>query len=303
MWRSRASALVAGATLVGALFVAAALAPAHADPRPTTGGYHLQAPVLKAGNGHFKPVGTRVDGFAATYLARVKKDSATVSLLWIDTSLTRAIFSPGYEDPGGPNSGGGLASKYWPAVVANFNGAFKMSHTRGGYYYRGTTIAPLVNGRASAVTYVDGTIAIGKWGRDVRMSGSVEAVRQNIDLIVDRSTSQVTNPNDALVWGPTTDKGPRESRSAVGQRADGSIVYAMGANLRATDLASALVDAGVVRAMVLDMNQYWPAGFYFSHKRSGKPVCAKVDSSIADGCERLLTHYKKDSFQFIAANR
>ncbi len=213
--------------------------------------------------------------YAATYLARAQKGGATVSLLWIDTTLARALYSPGYEDPGGPNSGGGLSTKYWPDVVANFNGAFKMTHTRGGYYYRGTTVAPLVKGRASAVTFKDGSIMIGKWGRDLRMSKEVESVRQNIDLMVDKGKSQVTNPNDFSVWGPTTDKGPRESRSAVGQRADGSIVYAMGANIRAVDLADALVDAGVERAMVLDMNQYWPAGFYFSHKGKGAPKCAE----------------------------
>jgi hypothetical protein len=156
-----------------------------------------------------------------------------------------------------------------------------------------------VAGRASAVTYRDGTIAIGKWGRDVEMTPDVVSVRQNIDLMVDGARSRVTDPEDHSVWGPTTDRGARESRSAVGQRNDGSLVYAVGDGIRAVDLADALVAAGVEHAIALDMNQYWPAGFYFTHRRNGAPICAKVDSSIPDGCDRLLNRYKKDSYQFL----
>ena len=89
-------------------------------------------------------------------------------------------------------------------------------------------------------------------------------------------------------------------RSAVGVREDGSLIYAAGPSLSASALADALVAAGVQRAMVLDMNNWWTAGFYFRHKADGTPVCRKLDPQIPEGCDRFLNRYKRDSFQVLA---
>jgi hypothetical protein len=52
--------------------------------------------------------------------------------------------------------------------------------------------------------------------------------------------------------------------------------------------------------MVLDMNNWWVAGFYFSRDARGAPVCHKLDPAIQEGCDRLLQPYKRDSFQFVS---
>jgi hypothetical protein len=255
------------------------------------------------GEGVWQPVGSTVDGVPAVYATRVRPDavhtSVLASLMWIDTSLTRAMFIPGYIEPGGPSpSAGALPQQYWPDVLANFNGAFRLQDSQGGYYYQGTTVAPLVDGAASAVVYKDGTIKIGQWGRDVSMSPSVAVVRQNLSLIVDDGRSQVSSRYE---WGATTHGESLAWRSAIGQRADGSIVYIGSPGLSAETLADTLVRAHVQRAMVLDMNNWWVAGFYFSHKSDGTPVCAKLDPNIQESCNRFLNRYKRDSFQFLAA--
>jgi hypothetical protein len=51
--------------------------------------------------------------------------------------------------------------------------------------------------------------------------------------------------------------------------------------------------------MVLDMNDWWTAGFYFRHKKNGTPLCRKLDPAIQEGCDRYLNRYKRDSFQFL----
>jgi Phosphodiester glycosidase len=256
------------------------------------------------GEGGWQPVGSLVDGLPAVYVARVRPDavhtSVLVSLMWIDTDLTRAMLVPGYIEPGGPApSQGALPQVYWPSVLANFNGGFRHADSRGGYFYHGDTVSPLVRGRASAVIMNDGTLRVGAWGRDVSMTPQVSVVLQNLDLIIDNGRSMVA-PGDNFQWGATTHGESYAWRSALGQRADGSLVYIGSPGLSAQTMAQTLLRAGVVRAMVLDMNNWWVAGFYFTHTASGAPVCAKLDPNIQEGCNRFLERYKRDSFQILA---
>ncbi len=257
------------------------------------------------GEGVWQPVGSLVDGLPAVYVTRVRPDSVhtsvLVSLMWFDTDLTKALLVPGYIEPGGPApTQGALPRADWPSVLANFNGGFRLADSRGGYYYQGHPVAPLVKGRASAVITRDGVLRVGAWGRDVTMTPQVAVVLQNLDLIVDHGRSMVA-PGDNFQWGATTHGESYAWRSALGQRADGSLVYIGSPGLSAQTMAKTLVDAGVVRAMVLDMNNWWVAGFYFSHKPDGTPVCAKLDPNIQEGCNRFLQRYKRDSFQILAA--
>jgi hypothetical protein len=276
--------------------------PTHLTPPPTL--------VSPAGDpqpkeGVWQPVASRVNGVPAIYATRVRVDdvhtSYYASLMWIDTSLTRAMYVPGYEEPGGPNPyDGALPEELWPDVLANINGAFRMDGSMGGYVYEGTEVRPLVDGRATMAFYSDGSMRIGKWGRDVTMTDDVVVARQNLNLIVDRGESQVTNDADHVIWGPTTDKESLAWRSALGQRADGSLVYVGSPYLSAATLANALVSAGVQRAIVLDMNDWWVAGFYFRHQKDGTPLCRRLDPAIQEGCDRFLHPYKRDSIQFLA---
>jgi hypothetical protein len=254
--------------------------------------------------GVWQPVGTPVDGIPAIYVTRVRPDavhtSVLASLMWIDTTLTSQVLVPGYIEPGGPHpSDGALPKVLWPRVVADFNGGFRLADARGGYYYHGTTVAPLVAGRASAVIGTDGSLQVGAWGRDVGMSPSVAVVLQDLDLIVDHGRSMVSSGQN-FQWGATTHGESYAWRSALGERADGSLVYIGSPGLSAQTLAATLVRAGVVRAMVLDMNNWWVAGFYFTHTASGAPTCAKLDPHIQEGCDRFLKRYKRDSFQILA---
>jgi len=256
--------------------------------------------------GQWQPVASRVDGIPAVYVARVRADAEHTayyaSVMWIDTMLTKAMFVPGYEEPaGGPNPfDGALPETLWPFVLANFNGAFRLEDSMGGYAYGGQVVAPLTKGKGTTVIYSDGRIRIGKWGRDfTALTDDMLAVRQNLNLIVDRGESKVSSASDNVVWGATTDKESLAWRAAIGQRDDGSIVYIGSPYLSAQGLADTLVSAGVREAMVLDMNNWWTAGFYFRHAKDGSPKCRKLDPTIPEGCDRFLRPYKRDSFQFL----
>ena len=274
---------------------------AHLTPPPS-----LTPPVANPlpKEGVWQPVGSEVGGVPAIYVTRVRPDSQHTSVLasvmWIDTKLTTMMYIPGYLEPGGPSpSQGALPQKYWSQVLANFNGGFRIEDSRGGYTYNGTTVASLVTGRASAVVYKDGHVALGKWGRDVSMTPDVAVVRQNLDLIVDNGVSKVKDPG-SFTWGATTHGETYAWRSALGIRADGSLIYIGSPGLSAQTMADTLISAGAQRAMVLDMNNWWVAGFYFGHDSAGNPICHKLDPNIQEGCDRFLNRYKRDSFQVLA---
>ena len=279
-----------------------AITRAHLQPPPTV---ISPAPNPLPLEGVWQPVGTKVSGLSAIYATRVRPDlihtSIMASMMWIDTDLTKTILVPGYIEPGGPApSQGALPKQLWPSILANFNGGFRLQDSQGGYYYQGQVVAPLVVGKASAVLYKDGTVKIGKWGRDATMTPEVAVVLQNLDLIVDEGHSNVS-AGSGFLWGATTHGESYAWRSAIGQRADGSLIYIGSPGLSASSMASTLVRAGVVRAMVLDMNNWWVAGFYFNHAPDGSPICTKLDPAIQEGCDRFLKRYKRDSFQILAA--
>ena len=276
---------------------------------------NITSPVTdpEPGEGEWQPVASKVDKIPAIYVTRVRADDIYTmyyaTAMWIDTTLTRTMFIPGYQEPGGPNPfNGALPESQWEYVLANFNGGFRINDTRGGYFYDGEMVKELVDGRASAVVMRDGTMHIGKWPRDFKNlrndkgdpAPEVMVVRQNLDLIIDKGISEVSSENDNIVWGATTDKTSMTWRAAIGERPDGSLVYVIGEYLSATGLANTLVGAGVEQAMVLDMNLWWAAAFYFNHKKSGKIKCHKLEPAIQGDCERFLNDYKRDSFQVLS---
>jgi hypothetical protein len=56
--------------------------------------------------------------------------------------------------------------------MATWNGGFRITDgtSKGGFYLDGRTDSTLRDGAASEVFYCDGSIRIGTWGRDVRMT-------------------------------------------------------------------------------------------------------------------------------------
>ncbi len=238
---------------------------------PRTG--HLPAPATvltpaktpQPGEGVWHPVGRKTaSGIPAIYEAFIRPDavrtSYVVGLAWMDPTLLEAqLYSGSFIPGGGPyKHSAPILPKTTGNLVAAFNAGFRMEDANGGYYTDHKTVIPLRKGAAAVVIFKDGTMTVGQWGRDIKMSSSVREVRQNLDLIVDDSRPVAgLDAANTKRWGATLGGKFDVWRSGMGVTENGALVYAGGPALTISALADVLIRAGAVRAMELDINTDW----------------------------------------------
>lgn len=216
-----------------------------------------------AGEGVWHAAGRLVSGRSAVYKTTLRlpdNRAAQAGVAWMDTSLLHARLYSGSLSPGGTfwKLTAPIAGAASRTLVAAFNGGFLLKASQGGYLSEGHTVAPLRPGAASLVIFKNGSVTVGQWGRDVSMTPSVSAVRQNLRLLVDHGHAvSGLNANDVSVWGASLFLKTNTWRSGLGVTSSGALVYVAGP-MSIVDLASVLVRAGAVRAMTLDMNPLWP---------------------------------------------
>ncbi len=260
---------------------------------------HLPAPVrivspaspALPGEGVWHVEGRRsAKGIPGVYEAFVRPDavhtSFVVGVAWMDPSVLRArLYSGSFIPGGGPFADSApisaIASR---TLVTSFNAGFRMQDANGGYYTDGRIVngLPLRQGAAALVIYKNGKMTVGQWGRDFHMTKDIVSVRQNLDLIVDKSMPVAgLDSHDTKKWGVTLGGAAYVWRSGMGVTANGALVYVGGPSLSITDLADVLVRAGAVRAMELDINTDWVQYSTFTGPR-GKSI------NGGDG-KRLLT--------------
>jgi hypothetical protein len=216
-------------------------------------------------------------GLPAIQLTFVRPDAVHTSyyaaLMWLDPKLLSGRLHEGIPsaDPGGTwTTPPQITPELAKTVAAAFPGGFRTNNgqvgNRGGYYDEGREAEPLRVGAASLVIYKDGTATVGQWGRDAAMSPNVRSVRQNLDLLVDGGNVNPTCSSDSSpIWGYTVGNDAYVPRTALGVRADGSLIFVNSPAVSVCSLGQLLKSAGVVRGMELDINYDWSIGYYFTH--------------------------------------
>ena len=219
-----------------------------------------------------------------------------------DQRLVELHLHSGSADPGtpgwryGPSVGGAELGR----LAAAFNGGFRLSTGAGGFAAYGRVAVPLEDGRASIVTYSDGTTDIGTWHQQVPAAGKrVVSVRQNLGLLINHGTP-AGSVGCVTCWGATLGGVVDPARSALGITADGRLVWAGGEHLTVSQLVGALLGAHVVRAAELDINPEWVAGYFYGH-RGGHgppaPVPALADQHGIPG--QFLAPWSRDFFTIV----
>ena len=193
--------------------------------------------------------------------------------------------------------GPALAADETPFLLAAFNGGFKANAGAGGVEVQGDPVTPLVAGKASLVIDINGTAHIGVWGSELPAPGEqVASVRQNLSPLIAHGVPSPTVdvPGD---WGATVNSSMVVARSAVGQDGAGNIIYAGGLSLLPADLSAALISAGAVDAMQLDINPEWvqldAAG------AAGGPLVAQVPGQSRPASQ-YLSGWTRDFFAVMA---
>lgn len=260
----------------------------------------LVSPVTPmVGEGEWKPTKILVNGNTAIWIARIRPDEVHTSywatVTWFDPRLLAFQQVPGTKVPevaGLAERSGQVPARLKQFYVAGLNGGFLMRDSQGGYEYQGVQYRPLVKGKASLVTFNDGSFDVVKWGRDT-VTGSVQSIRQNMDLIVDGGVNQVESEDQSKwgwVWQGVGSGKNLVWRSAIGVRADGTMVYVIGAAMSAKSLGDVLVRAGAQRAILLDMNSAYANGFLYGPYKGGK----KLDAASTRSPERFWLPSERD---------
>jgi hypothetical protein len=241
-----------------------------------------------------------VAGQTAVWIART---ASGVTLLSFDQKLVELALHSGTVDAGttGWRYGPAISTAELRKVVAAFNGGFKLDTGAGGFQSYGRTAVPLRAGLASIVTYTDGYTDVGAWRQGLPVPGrGVASVRQDLTLLVDHG-SAASSVGCLSCWGATLGGVVDPARSALGITRDGRLVWAGSEHLTVSDLANAIVRAGVVRAVELDINPEWVAAYLYGHRGiTAKPVPHQAVPGQPGVPGQFLSPYSRDFFTVLA---
>ena len=204
----------------------------------------------------------------------ISRSPSGVALLSFDQHLVELRLHSGTVDAGGSGwrFGPAVLGAELGRLVAAFNGGFKFSTGAGGFESYGRLGVPLGNGLGSIVTYTDGRTDIGSWNQGLPSVGKpVASVRQNLTLLINSGTA-TASLDCVSCWGATLGGVSDPARSGLGITPDGRLVWAGGEHLTPSGLAAALLGAGVVRAVELDINPEWVAGYLYGHRGGVGPL-------------------------------
>jgi hypothetical protein len=220
-----------------------------------------------------------------------------------DQALVTLNLHAGSSEPegGGWRYGGEISGREIHRLLAAFNGGFRLSYGSVGFMADGRVGVPLTVGLGSVVTYQDGATQIGAWRQGVPAQGRrVASVLQDLSLLVDHGVAAGNVESCAIgCWGSTLGGGVDVARSALGIAGDGRLLWAAGESLSPAALAQALIAAGAQRAVELDINPQWVAGYLYLHRGSG-PVAVPVVPGQTGIPGQLLSPYGRDFFTIVA---
>ncbi|MCW3069577.1 MAG: phosphodiester glycosidase family protein [Solirubrobacterales bacterium] len=229
-----------------------------------------------------------------TYRDQPEYPRVLAGLAWINTKRTRVSLTPGRLEPAVsiPRGSMDVPAAQRTGLLATFNSGFKLSDSRGGFVLNGRTYAKMQDGQGTLVGYNDGHVDVVNWGYGSAAPASVSFARQNLPLIVNEGRPNTNLENGE--WGATVGNAILVWRSGVGVDSHGNLIFAAGEEQSAESLARALVHAGAVRAMELDINSYWVS--FITYGSSGAEGAKNLLPSMSRSSGRYLEPDDRDFF-------
>ncbi len=252
------------------------------------------------GEGRWQPSGTWMPMSSPVQVTQYRPQpdypQIVAGLAWIDPRRSVIRMYAGNLEPNVPMPNRGpeqVPTKLRSRLLATFNSGFKLEDDHSGWVDNGTTYAPLARGQATFIGYTNGTYNIINWTGGAHAPSSVSFARQNLPLIVDNGRA---NPNlsDGPAWGATLGNAIQVWRSGIGITANGNLIYAAADWQTVGSLAQILIHAGAVRAMELDINDWWTTFNYYGGPGGAGP--SKLLASMVRPASRYLSPDDRDFF-------
>ena len=239
-----------------------------------------------------------VRGQKAAWLAQ----RSGVTLMRFDQRLVHLTLHAGYTDGGaaGWTYGDRITTSELHLLIAAINGGFKLTYRNVGFMSGGHVAVAQAGTRVDRHLFGRHHRHRGLAGRRAeRGQGGVLGAPES-RLLVDRGVP-AANVSDCVIkcWGGTIGLKTVVARSGLGVTAGGQLVWAAGERLTPARLATALIAAGAVRAIELDINPDWVAGYLYAHHPSG-PLPVPVVPGQVGIYGKLLAPYSRDFLAFVA---
>jgi hypothetical protein len=280
-----AAAHALSSTLLGHVYRPPSIAPIIQPALPGEGVWHP----TRANAGANPPI------LVTSFRAERAYPRLVTAVAWIDPRRASVSLYPGRREPSVaiPRGTMDVPLRSRRKLLATFNSGFKLSDARGGFALAGHTYAPMQPGIATLIRYTSGRLNIRAWTGGPQVGPNVVFARQNLPLIVNHG---LPNPNlsDGPEWGATLGNAIRVWRSAVGVDRHGNLLYVAADNQTVSSLAHALVHAGAVRAMELDINSYWVS--FISYRHPNAVGASNLLPSMTRPATRYLTPDDRDFF-------
>jgi len=196
------------------------------------------------------------------------------------------------------------ASEGLAGVVAAFNGGFKKAAKAGGAISDGIALEPLVRGDMTIAINAQGHWEMGPWLAKGFPTKKFRAIsfRQNLLPLVLKGVVAPTVTTNPMAWGDPLRHVLTQPRTGLGVDANGNLIFvASMTGVLPSQVGAALVSAGAVSGMELDMNPYWPimgAASAPLHTQTGKFTLQLKDSQHSAGV--FATGWQRDFFTVMA---
>ncbi|PWU23928.1 hypothetical protein C5B42_01290 [Candidatus Cerribacteria bacterium 'Amazon FNV 2010 28 9'] len=180
-------------------------------------------------------------------------------------------------------------------LIAAFNGGFQEKDGEYGMIVGDKTYVPLKLGIPAVYLFEDGSLQFVDYMGQLIPPG-VAAIRQNGPYLVHNGLLSAYEERDRDTWGRTLTNSLYTWRSGLGVAKDGSIIFAAGESLIPTTLAKALLAAGAVDAIQLDINPPWVRFFFYTPLGNGQYSSRILMKNMSNAGQTYLTGYEKDFF-------
>lgn len=201
-----------------------------------------------------------------------KRPYARVLIVALDMRQLEVNMEGGVEDPKpltGTKSFGHIPREpeVLDRVVGAFNGAFKTTHGAYGMMVNRRVLLPPKPAAATVVVTSDHRVGMGAWGASEQIPDDLVSFRQNLEPLV---LDGVFNPTGRLQWGfQLAGHSVLTERSGICVTRPGHFLYFWGDDTSGITLGKAMIQAGCVSGMHLDMNPKH-TGFVFADIRDVK---------------------------------